>query len=74
MESNAFEKSANKCCLKIFLHVVLIFPKNFLGFKFDATEKQSIINISSYCNKNYVSVVLRNSEATFLVEEEKAAL
>ena len=31
-----------------FLQTILIFPKNFFNFKFDTTEKQSIINLSCY--------------------------
>ena len=36
---------------------ILVFPKNFLYFRFDKIEKQSIINLTSYKSKNYISVV-----------------
>ena len=52
---------------------VLIFPENFLDCEFDAVEKQSIINLSSYKCKCYISVVLKDSKATFLWEGEDAA-
>ena len=37
---------------------ILIFLKNFLEIRFDTVEKLSIINLSSYSSKSYVSVVL----------------
>ena len=52
----------------ISLKAVLIFPKNFLNFRSDMIEKQDIINLSSYCSKNYPSVVLSDFEVTFLGE------
>ena len=52
---------------------ILIFPKNFLNFRFDTVEKLSIINLSSYRSKSYASVVLGDSEVTFLRKEEDAA-
>ena len=36
-------------------------------------ENQSFMNLSSYCSKNYVTVVLSNSKIIFLVEKEDAA-
>ena len=44
------------------------FPKNFLNFRFDTVEKQSILNLSNYKSKGYASVVLGDSEVTFLRE------
>ena len=41
------------------------FSKNFLNFKFDRVEKQSIINLSSCRCKSYASVVLDDFEITF---------
>ena len=35
-------------CESISVKTVLIFPKNFLDFKFDMIEKNGIINLSSY--------------------------
>ena len=55
----------------ISLKTVLIFPKNFLDLRFDTVEKQDIINFSS---KSYASIVLFNSEVTFLEEEEDSAV
>ena len=52
---------------------VLIFPKNFLKFRSDLVEKQSIINFGSYSSKSYASVVLGDSEVTFQREGEDAA-
>ena len=49
----------------------LIFWKNFLNFWFDATEWQSVINLSRY--KSYASVVHGDSEVTFLRKEEDGA-
>ena len=49
---------------------ILILLKNFLNFWFDAVELQNIINLSCDGSMGYVSVVLGNSEVTFLVERE----
>ena len=43
-----------------------IFHKNFLDFRLDMIKKQSIINLISYSNKIYASVVLRDSEVSSL--------
>ena len=51
----------------------MIFPKNFLNFRFDTVEKQSILNLNSYSSKSYASIVLDDSEFTFLREREDAA-
>ena len=76
-DSNIFFKSfddltdyQNLWCGLIFLKTILIFPKNFLNFWFDTVEKQSIINLSSYRNKSYASVVLSDSKMTFLRKED----
>ena len=45
----------------------------FFNSRSDATAEQSIINISSYSNKNYASIVLKDSEVTFHREGEDAA-
>ena len=42
-----------------------MFRKNFLNFKFDKIEKQSIINLKSYRSKSCASVELNDSEVTF---------
>ena len=52
---------------------VLIYPKNIFDFRFDAIAKQSIINLSRYRSKNYVYVVLGDSEITCLRKEEDEA-
>ena len=51
---------------------MLIFPENFLNFRFDMVEKQNIVNLSSYRSKSYASVVLSYSEVNFLGEGEDA--
>ena len=52
---------------------VLIFPKNFLDFRFDTVEKESIINLNSYRSKSYATVVLNDSEINFFEEEANVA-
>ena len=52
---------------------VLIFPKNLLNFKFDAIEKQGMINPSHCRSKLYGSVVFGESEVTVLREGDDAA-
>ena len=47
---------------------VLIFPLNILEFRSDTIEKQGVRNLSSYSSKIYTSVVLCDSEVTFLRE------
>ena len=37
-----------RSCGSISSKTVLVFPKNFLNFRSDTIEKQSIINLSSY--------------------------
>ena len=54
------------------MKTVLIFPKNFLNFRFDMVEKYSIVYFSSYRSKSYASAVLDDFEVTFLREEEDA--
>ena len=49
------------------------FPKNFLNFRFDTIEKESIINLSFYRSKSYAFVVLCDSELSLLREENDAA-
>ena len=39
---------------------------NFLNFSSDTIEKLGIINFRSYCNKSNASIVLSDSEVTFL--------
>ena len=46
---------------------------DFLNFRFDTVEKQSIRNLSRYRSKSYAPVVHGDSEITFLREEEDAA-
>ena len=50
-----------------------LFPKNFLDFKLDTIKKLATINIKSYNNKSYASVVFSDFEVTFLKEGEDAA-
>ena len=52
---------------------ILILSKNFLSFWFDAVEPQKITNLSRCRSKGYTSVVLGNSEVTFLGERNDAA-
>ena len=51
----------------------MIFPKNFLDFRFNRVEKQSIINLSSFSSKSYVSLVIGDSEIIFVGEGEDSA-
>ena len=55
-----------RSCRLISLKTILIFPKNFCNFRLDMIEKLNIINLSSYSSKSYASLVLSNSEVTFL--------
>ena len=57
----------------VFPKAVLIFLKNFLDFMSDTTEKQVIINLSSFSNNSYAFIVLCDSEVTYLGEGENAA-
>ena len=41
----------------------MILHKNFLDFKSDTIEKQSVINLSSYSSNSYASVVLSDSKS-----------
>ena len=43
-------------CGSILPKTVLILLKNFLNFRFDAIEKQSIINLFYYKSKSYAYV------------------
>ena len=52
---------------------ILIFLKTVPNFKSDTTEKEGIINLSSYSTKCYASVVLSDSKVTFHEEEEDKA-
>ena len=53
-------------CESISTKAILIFP-NFLDFRLDTIEKQSIIYLSSYSSKGFAPVILSDSEVTFLV-------
>ena len=46
--------------------------KNLINFRFDTSEKEDIVYISSYSNMKYTSVILKGSEAFFLREEVDA--
>ena len=46
---------------------------NFPNFKFDATEKLRIINLSRYWSKIYASAVPDDSEVTFFKEKKDIA-
>ena len=56
------------------MKAILIFPKNFFNFSFNAVECQIIGNLSCYGSKSYTPVFLGNSEVIFLGETEDAAL
>ena len=45
--------------------------KNFLDFRSDSIENQGIINFSSHNIKDYTTVILSDSNVTFLKEEEE---
>ena len=60
------------CCRLISLKTILIFIEYFLDFRLDMSEKVSIINLSSYCNKSYASVVYCDSKVVFLGEGKDA--
>ena len=62
------------CCGSISPKTIFIFPKNFLNFRFDEVEWQSIVNLSRYLSKGYTSVFHGHSEVTFFVKKEDAAL
>ena len=49
----------------ISLKAVLIFPKNFLDFRLDTTEKHGLIKLRSYNNENYAFIVLSDYQLTF---------
>ena len=53
---------------------ILFYPKNFLNFRFNAVELQSIVNFRRYGSKGYTLVVLGNSRVTFLGEMDYVAL
>ena len=57
-----------KICTVTPSKAVLIVWKSFLDFGSDKIEKLCIINLSCYNCKSYISVVLGNSEVTFLRE------
>ena len=57
-----------RCCGLVSLKIIMIFPKNFLDFRSDTVEKQSIINFISYRSKSYTFPVLGDSEVTFFRE------
>ena len=61
-----------RICEQLLWKQFWFFSKNFLGFRLDAIEKQSIINLCGYSGKRYVSVILSDSRVPFLVEEEDA--
>ena len=61
-------------CGSISPKTILILPKNFLKFRFNAVEQQSIVNLSHYGSKGYALVVLGNSKVTFLKEKKDVAL
>ena len=61
-------------CESISPKITLILSKNFLNFWFDVIEKQSIINFSRYGSKSYTSVVLGDSEVTFLEGRGRCSL
>ena len=50
------------------------FSKEFFNSRFNSVEKLSLINLSSYSVKNYASVVLSDSDDTFLGKGDDAPL
>ena len=61
-------------CGLVSLKIVLIFLQNFLNFRFNTIEKQSIINLSHSRSKSYAFVVLGDFEVTFLRDGKDVAL
>ena len=59
-------------CGSISLKTVLIFTREFLCFRFDTVEKDSIINLSNYNRKSYTSVLPSDSNVNFLGGKEDA--
>ncbi len=53
---------------------VLIFPKNFLGFRLDTIEQRGFLKLSNYNSNSYAFVVLSDSEVTSLEEARGPAL
>ena len=49
------------------------FLKNFLDISSESIKKQGILNLSSYSSKSDATVVLGDSEVTFLEEEVDTA-
>ena len=74
---NSFKDSTDcqnlSCCGSVFPKTILILPKNFLNFGFDVVEKQRMIKLWGYGSEDYTSVVLGNSEVTFLGERADTA-
>ena len=60
-------------CRVISLKVVQTFSKNFLDFRLNTIEKQGIINLISSSSKPNASIVLSDSEATFLWNGKNSA-
>ena len=60
------------CSESISTKAIQIIVKNFLDYRSDTTEKQ-VYNLSRYSSKRYASVVLSDSEVTFLRKGEDAA-
>ena len=52
----------------------MVLPKNFLNYRFNVVESQSIVNLGCYESKDYASVILGYSEVPLLGEREDAAL
>ena len=52
----------------------MIFPNNFIDFVLYAIKKKGIMKLSSNSSKYYVSIVLNDSEVTFLGEEKDAII
>ena len=48
------------------MKTVLIFPQNFLNFRWDTIVKEGMINQNSYSSKSYVSEVFNDSNVAFL--------
>ena len=75
--TNSFDDSTDCknlwCYVSISLETDLIFPKNFLNFRFYAIEKQSIISLNRCRGESYAPVVLDDSEVPFLWEGEETA-
>ena len=62
----------NLKCGSISSKNILIFPYDFLNFRFDAIQFQGTVNLSCYESRGYASVILDHHKVTFLGKREDA--